>query len=253
MGGGAKDRAARHATISRVSAEILVVRCGSSPTRRRAGAQRRLEAARQEGAIPDVLLLLEHPPVYTRGRRSTAEELPMGAEWYEMQGIEVRDTDRGGRVTYHGPGPAGRLPDRLAGALRRRRPRVRARPGAGGDLGARRARRRGEDDRGPDRRSGSASRKIGSIGVHVSRGVTTHGLAINVNNDLQPFEWIVPCGIEGCRGHLAGPRARRRAGPGAFADTARRPLRRGLRARADRRGSRPDASWRARPLRLAGR
>ena len=51
-----------------------------------------------------MLLLLEHPPVYTRGRRSSAEELPMGVEWYEMQGIEVRDTDRGGRVTYHGPG-----------------------------------------------------------------------------------------------------------------------------------------------------
>ena len=51
-----------------------------------------------------MLLLLEHPPVYTRGRRSTPEELPMGAEWYEAQGIEVRDTDRGGRVTYHGPG-----------------------------------------------------------------------------------------------------------------------------------------------------
>ena len=51
-----------------------------------------------------MLLLLEHPPVYTRGRRSTTEELPMATEWYEMQGIEVRDTDRGGRVTYHGPG-----------------------------------------------------------------------------------------------------------------------------------------------------
>ena len=73
-----------------------------------------------------------------------------------------------------------------------------------------RARRRGAGDRGPDRGldrgrsagtgpSADAARKIGSIGVHVSRGVTTHGLAVNVNNDLQPFEWIVPCGIEGCR------------------------------------------------------
>ena len=52
---------------------------------------------------------------------------------------------------------------------------------------------------GASRRAGPGARKIGSIGVHVSRGVTTHGLAVNVNNDLQPFEWIVPCGIEGCR------------------------------------------------------
>src|SRR5918994_745642 len=66
--------------------------------------QKRLEAARQAESIPDVLLLLEHPPVYTKGRRSTPDELPMGEDWYRMQGIEVCDTDRGGRVTYHGPG-----------------------------------------------------------------------------------------------------------------------------------------------------
>ena len=54
--------------------------------------------------MPDVLLLLEHPPIYTRGRRSDAAELPMGEEWYRAQGIDVVDTDRGGRVTYHGPG-----------------------------------------------------------------------------------------------------------------------------------------------------
>ena len=51
-----------------------------------------------------MLLLLEHPPVYTKGRRTTADELPMGEDWYRMQGIEVTETDRGGRVTYHGPG-----------------------------------------------------------------------------------------------------------------------------------------------------
>ncbi|HWB70312.1 MAG TPA: hypothetical protein VG518_10080, partial [Solirubrobacterales bacterium] len=87
-----------------MSVEIRVVQCGLLPYEEARTAQRTLEAARQAGEIPDVLLLLEHPPVYTRGRRSTPEELPMGVEWYEMQGIEVRDTDRGGRVTYHGPG-----------------------------------------------------------------------------------------------------------------------------------------------------
>ena len=102
-----RDRASikrSHATISRVSAEILVVRCGIVPYEEAREAQLRLQDARQRDEVPDVLLLLEHPPVYTRGRRSTPEELPMGAEWYERQGIEVRDTDRGGRVTYHGPG-----------------------------------------------------------------------------------------------------------------------------------------------------
>src|ERR1700754_4629540 len=84
--------------------EVLVVRCGTVPYEEAPQAQRRLEGLRQRDEVADVLLLLEHPPVYTRGRRSTADELPMGAEWYEAQGIEVRDTDRGGRVTYHGPG-----------------------------------------------------------------------------------------------------------------------------------------------------
>ena len=66
--------------------------------------QRRLRTARQAGTIPDLLLLLEHPPVYTRGRRSVPGELPMGESWYLSQGIDVVDVDRGGKVTYHGPG-----------------------------------------------------------------------------------------------------------------------------------------------------
>src|SRR5664279_2263207 len=87
-----------------MSSEILVVRCGSVPYEEARAGQKLLEGRRQRGEIGDVLLLLEHPPVYTRGRRSAPEELPMGVEWYEAQGIEVRDTDRGGLVTYHGPG-----------------------------------------------------------------------------------------------------------------------------------------------------
>ncbi len=181
-----------------MSAEILVVRCGTIPYEEARAAQRRLEAARQEDAIPDVLLLLEHPPVYTRGRRSTPEELPMGAEWYEMQGIEVRDTDRGGRVTYHGPGQLVAYPivslkpygDDVHEYVRRME-RVTIESLA----------EHGVEARVIDGLTGVwvGERKIGSIGVHVSRGVTTHGLAVNVNNDLQPFEWIVPCGIEGAQ------------------------------------------------------
>ncbi|MGH2961415.1 MAG: lipoyl(octanoyl) transferase LipB, partial [Solirubrobacterales bacterium] len=84
--------------------EVRVVRAEQVPYEEARGLQKRLEAARLEDEVPDILLLLEHPPVYTKGRRSTPDELPMGEEWYRRQGIEVTDTDRGGRVTYHGPG-----------------------------------------------------------------------------------------------------------------------------------------------------
>jgi lipoyl(octanoyl) transferase len=191
-----------------VSAEILVVRCGIVPYEEAREAQRRLAERRQRKEIPDVLLLLEHPPVYTRGRRSSAEELPMGAQWYEMQGIEVRDTDRGGRVTYHGPGQLVAYPivslrpygdDVLEYVRRLERVTIEALAEHGVEAGPIEGLTgvwtRGE---APGSSAGAKeARKIGSIGVHVSRGVTTHGLAVNVSNDLQPFEWIVPCGIEG--------------------------------------------------------
>jgi lipoyl(octanoyl) transferase len=192
-----------------MSAKVLVVRCGTVPYEEARAAQRWLREARHEEELPDVLLLLEHPPVFTRGRRSTPEELPMSREWYEMQGIAVRDTERGGRVTYHGPGQLVAYPivslrpygdDVLEHVRRLERVAVAALADRGVEAGAIEG-LTGVWTMGE--RPGSAagareSRKIGSIGVHVSRGVTSHGLAINVNNDLQPFEWIVPCGIEGC-------------------------------------------------------
>lgn len=215
-----------------MAAEILVVRCGLVPYVEARELQGALAARRQRDEVPDVLLLLEHPPVYTRGRRSRPQELPMGAEWYEAQGIEVRETDRGGLVTYHGPGQLVAYPIVHLGAygddVHRyvrglERVMIEALGGAGvtaetieGLTGVWVPRRwadsstppgRGADltepagHIGPSASSGGhigpSARKIGSIGLHVSRGVTTHGLAINVNNDLQPFEWIVPCGIEG--------------------------------------------------------
>src|SRR4030095_978830 len=98
----------------------------------------------------------------------------------------------------------------LPETVRRQRPRLRPPAGAADDRFARPLRRRGGGGSWAPRRLGAGAgvgvggrppegRKIGSIGVHVSRGVTTHGFAVNVNNDLQPFEWIVPCGIDGCR------------------------------------------------------
>ena len=179
--------------------EVWTVRVGQVPYEEARAAQKRLEAARQAGEVPDLLLLLEHPPVYTKGRRSTPDELPMGEDWYRMQGIEVTGTDRGGRVTYHGPGQLVGYPIVSLRPYRddvhdyiRRMERVVIAALADWQVEAELV----DGLTGvwtPDRR------KIASIGVHVNRGVTTHGFAINVNNDLQPFEWIVPCGIEACR------------------------------------------------------
>ncbi len=154
--------------------------------------QRRLRAARQADLLPDVLLLLEHPPVYTRGRRTAPGELRMGEDWYASQGIDVIDTDRGGRVTYHGPGqlvgyPIMRTTDVIV-YLRTMERAIIAALAADGVT----ARLR-------DGLTGVwvEHRKIASIGVHVSRGVTTHGFAVNVENDLRPFDWVVACGIDG--------------------------------------------------------
>jgi lipoate-protein ligase B len=216
-----------------VAAEIWCVRAGQVPYAYAREAQHALAAARHAGRIPDVLLLLEHPPVYTKGRRSTADELPMGEDWYRMQGIDVVETDRGGRVTYHGPGQLVAYPIVNLGELANRddvhdyiRRMERTMITALGDWGVEATTIEGQtgvwtSDDVAERAAKPAARpasqpadtgreaedvggvipprKIGSIGVHVSRGVTTHGLAINVNNDLQPFEWIVPCGIESCR------------------------------------------------------
>ena len=172
----------------------------------------------------------------------------MAPQWYEMQGIEVRDTDRGGRVTYHGPGQLVAYPIVSLGPYGddvheyvRRLERVAI--AALAELGVRTQTIEGltgiwtEGTAPGDGGSRGEARKIGSIGVHVSRGVTTHGFAVNVNNDLQPFEWIVPCGIEGCQGHLARPRARRRAGSRRLHRGGGRPLLRGLRAQPG--GDRP--------------
>lgn len=209
---------------------LVCLELGLVPYERALTIQRRLAEAHER--IGDRLLLLEHPPVLTKGRRTEPGELGMGEEWYRMQGIEVAETDRGGRATYHGPGqlvaypivgiaavdPAGqpdvaawvRLLERvmidslaafgvpaqvfdgLAGVWTAGPPPLP--PGSPGPQGAPVAARSPELAAG-----GGEARKIGSIGIHVTRGISTHGLAVNVNNDLQPFEWIVPCGIEHAR------------------------------------------------------
>ena len=153
--------------------------------------QESVRAARQAGEIPDTLLLLEHPPVYTRGRRSSADELPAGPQFLGEEEIEVVDVDRGGRVTYHGPGqlvgyPIVAIGDVIGYLRSLERAIVATLSGEG--LAAAGA---GERPTGV----WVSGRKIASIGVHISRRVTTHGFAINADNDLDPFSWIVPCGM----------------------------------------------------------
>jgi lipoyl(octanoyl) transferase len=179
---------------SRYAQELWVCHLGTVPYREAHELQERIAAQRRAGELPDTLLLLEHPPVYTRGRRSLPGELTLDEGFYRARGIEVVPTDRGGRVTYHGPGQLVGYPimgatdviahlrtieDALVAAL------------AEEGIAARSRTRDGPDYTGVWVRD----RKIASLGVHVSRGVSTHGFAINVENDLEPFTWIVACGL----------------------------------------------------------
>jgi lipoyl(octanoyl) transferase len=176
------------------SDELWVCHLGVVPYRDALSVQASVRELRQREQLPDTLLLLEHPPVYTRGRRSAEDELTLGEDFYRARGIDVVDTDRGGRVTYHGPGqlvgyPIMRTVD-IGCYLRTMESSIIS---ALCELGIP-ARSRCEE--GPDYTGVWVSeRKIASIGVHVSRGVTTHGFAVNVDVDLEPFSWVVACGL----------------------------------------------------------
>jgi lipoyl(octanoyl) transferase len=177
-----------------VPQDLLVCQLGRVDYRDAAVLQEDLRARVQEGSLGDVLLLLEHPPTYTLGRRSGPADLPMGEDWYLGQGIDVVRTARGGKLTYHGPGQlvgypivhVERIPEHIA-----------AMEDAIVDaLAAEGVTARGRDRDGAEWTGvWVEDRKIASIGVHVSRGVSTHGFAVNVDNDLQPFEWVVACGL----------------------------------------------------------
>ena len=187
---------------------LSVARLGLVPYAEGARIQAELERARLADEVGDLVLMLEHPPVYTKGRRSAAEELPMGEDWYRMQGIEIATADRGGQVTYHGPGQLVAYPIMSLRSLARPddvhwfvRSMEEGMIAAIGDFGVEARTLDGLTGVwvGSDPPPAGDARKIGSIGIHVRKGVTTHGLAVNVANDLQPFEWVVPCGIEACR------------------------------------------------------
>ncbi len=175
--------------------ELWVCHLGTVDYREALDLQDRLRTARQADQVPDVMLTLEHWPVYTRGRRSGAGELPMSEDWYRAQGIDIVDVDRGGKITYHGPGqlvgyPIVRVDDVVA-YLRTLEDALAAALHEEGIAGA-----RGRPEDGPDYTGvWVGERKIASLGVHLAKGVTTHGWAVNVENDLQPFSWVVACGL----------------------------------------------------------
>ncbi len=180
----------------RYAPELWVCQLGLIPYREALAIQREIATRRQAGDMPDTLLLLEHAPVYTRGRRSQPDELTLGEAFYRARGIEVVPTDRGGRVTYHGPGQLVGYPimavtdvvahlrtieEAIVTALAEEGIAAHARPHDGPDYTG----------------VWVGDRKIASLGVHVSRGVSTHGFAVNVATDLEPFSWVVACGLPG--------------------------------------------------------
>ncbi len=176
------------------SAELWVVHLGRVPYREGLALQERVRDARERDRVPDTLLMLEHDPVYTRGRRAAEGELSFPAAWYAERGIEIVDVNRGGRVTYHAPGqlvgyPIVRTDDVVAHVRAMERAMIDALAQEG--VAARSRADEGSDFTGV----WVEDRKIGSIGVHVRRGITTHGFALNVDMDLDPWTWIVPCGL----------------------------------------------------------
>ena len=191
---------------------VHLLQLGRVPFPEALAIQQRVIAARKAGAIGDTLLLLEHPPVLTLGRNATRANILASDELLARKGVELHVVNRGGDVTYHGPGQLvgypivdlrGEWPGkhgpgvsrrylgpvdfvrlleevllRTCGDFRVPAQRICGRTGvwtlAGGSL---------------------LERKVAAIGIHVSQGVTSHGFALNVTTDLRDYEWIVPCGI----------------------------------------------------------
>jgi lipoyl(octanoyl) transferase len=156
--------------------------------------QEQLVAERQAGRIVDVLLVLEHEPVFTMGRNSRAENVLLSPEALRAQGYEIFETGRGGDVTYHGPGqvvgyPILELPPDRRDVHRYVRDLEEVMIRACADYGIAAQRIAGKTG------AWVGTEKVGAIGVRIARWVTSHGFALNVANDLAPFSLIVPCGI----------------------------------------------------------
>ncbi|HTQ58636.1 MAG TPA: lipoyl(octanoyl) transferase LipB [Candidatus Solibacter sp.] len=163
--------------------------------------QKRVVAARKADAIEDALLLCEHPPVITQGRNGKREHLLVSEKILRQRNVEFYDSSRGGDITYHGPGQIVGYPILQLGGMRkdvvwyvRMLEEVMIRATA--EFGIAAFRVEGRTGIWVSTTDGQEE-KLGAIGVHISRWVTSHGFAYNVSTDLRNFDLIVPCGIAG--------------------------------------------------------
>ena len=200
----------------------LLCELGRIEYRRALALQRNIVAAKNQGRIEeDLLLMLEHPPVFTLGRRGGKENLTVSEAFLKERKIPVVQIERGGNITYHGPGQLVLYPicalsrrqlsvtgfvENLEGVMMR----IAAEFGV---HGARDGRNRG---------IWVKDAKLGSIGINIRHGVSFHGLALNVSTDLAPFSWIHPCGLTG----VSMTSLRVEAGPSVTMEKARNAARR---------------------------
>lgn len=170
---------------------IECIDAGNIPYLRALEWQQLLAEKRRKKEIPDTLLLLEHPPVYTYGKRDSSSDLLVSEEWIREKGMDIVKTDRGGRITYHGPGqlvgylifelkdPVPSFVHEIEEVLIQLLMHYHI-----------------EGERDPEHPGiWVANQKIAALGLHISKGVTTHGFSLNVHCDLKPFRYIHPCGI----------------------------------------------------------
>ena len=183
-----------NAIASRSRASCLAISLGRMEYLRAWETQRRLHGQVADGVLPNLLLLVEHPHVYTLGRRGKASDILVDDRKLADLGVEVHFIDRGGEVTYHGPGqlvgyPIVNLRNLAGGPLRYVRMLEETLLETLADFGIR--------AESADRPTGvwTGDAKIAAIGVKVGRGVTMHGFALNVDPDLSFFDHIVPCGM----------------------------------------------------------
>jgi lipoyl(octanoyl) transferase len=185
---------------------LSVVFLGRIPYRAALDLQRRLVDLRRAGTINDVLLLLEHSPVLTLGRNAGREHVLLSDDELKARGVELVETNRGGDVTYHGPGQLVGYPIfDLRGPLRAQAKRLgpvdfvrqieEALIRTTADYGVVTGRLAGRTGVWTRPSGTICEKKIAAIGIHVSMGITSHGFALNVTTDLRDFDWIVPCGI----------------------------------------------------------
>jgi len=202
--------------------ELLVIDLGLMEYAASWQLQQRVVAARKADAIPDVLLFCEHPHVITVGRRGNISNLRVPEEMLRQLGVSFFETNRGGDITYHGPGQLVGYPILDLAVIRRDvswyvRSLEEAMIGATGEFGVISKRVQGrtgvwvdvpadsvdcektEVEEAKEIKKIKEEEKLGAIGVHLSRWVTSHGFAYNVSTDLSYFDLIVPCGIVGKR------------------------------------------------------